>query len=293
MDAEDKQHKDVKMKNAMTVDVEDYFQVAAFENQVKVDDWGKFNLRSGDNTRKLLEMFSKHNVTSTFFMLGCVAERDPQLVKDIVAGGHELASHGYWHQKAFRQTPDAFFNDVDASKKLLEDLAGVEVKGYRAPSFSIDKRNEWAFDMLKKAGYTYSSSTYAVAHDHYGTPDWPTKPYMLDNGLWELPQATIEKFGKRLPVGGGGYFRLFPLQLSQWFISQFHEQHDHPYIFYFHPWEIDPEQPKIDGASAKSRFRHYVNLGKMEKKIESLCRSREWGSIAETFDLPSLAGGKS
>jgi polysaccharide deacetylase family protein (PEP-CTERM system associated) len=283
---------DVKnLKNAMTVDVEDYFQVSAFDKKIKPADWNDYPYRVGDSTRRILDLFALKNVKATFFVLGWVARKDPELVKRIVSDGHELASHGFWHQKAFTQSSMDFLQDITESKALLEDVGGVEVKGYRAPSFSIDKRNEWAFDSLKEAGYVYSSSTYAIAHDHYGTPDWPTKPYRLENGLWEFPQATVEHLGRRLPVGGGGYFRLFPLGLSKFFIKSFHQQHNHPYIFYFHPWEIDVEQPRIDGISAKSRFRHYVNLSRMESKISALCDTFSWDSIENLYQINTLKGG--
>lgn len=278
-------------KNAMTVDVEDYFQVAAFDKKIDPADWDNYPYRGGDSTRRILDIFSQNNVKATFFTLGWVAERDPELIRLIVEGGHELASHGYWHQKAFTQTRKDFEKDIADSKSLLEDVSGVQVKGYRAPSFSIDKRNEWAFDSLKEAGYIYSSSTYAIAHDHYGTPDWPTKPYRLDNGLWEFPQATVDHVGRRFPVGGGGYFRLFPFALSKFFIESFHKQHNHPYIFYFHPWEIDKDQPKIGGVSAKSKFRHYVNLSKMEDKITRLSESFDWDSIDTVYQVSTLKGG--
>lgn len=272
-------------KNAMTVDVEDYFQVAAFDGIIKTSDWDSHSLRVSKNTRKILKLFKEHNVKATFFILGWVAEREPLLIKDIAADGHEIANHGYMHQKAFNQTYEEFLEDITKSKKILEDISGQKVIGYRAPSFSIDKRNEWAFDAIRESGHLYSSSTYPVAHDHYGTPEWSTEPFVLDNNLMEIPQATIDLLGRRLPVGGGGYFRLFPLMLSEFFMRKFKEQHDQPYVFYFHPWEIDPEQPKVEGAALKSKFRHYVNLSRMEKKIAHLCKNHEWTSIHEAFNF--------
>jgi len=271
--------------NAMTVDVEDYFQVAAFDSLISPDNWGDYSLRVFANTTKILDIFRKHNVKATFFILGWVAEREPELIRLIAEDGHEIANHGYMHQKAFNQTYEEFLNDITKSKKILEEISGKKVVGYRAPSFSIDKRNEWAFDALLESGHLYSSSTYPVSHDHYGTPEWSTKPFKVGGGLLELPQATIDLCGRRLPVGGGGYFRLFPLMLSEYFLGKFHEQHDHPYIFYFHPWEIDPEQPRVEGASSKSKFRHYVNLSRMEAKIAKLCKNHKWESIETAFNI--------
>jgi polysaccharide deacetylase family protein (PEP-CTERM system associated) len=264
-------------RKVMTVDVEDYFQVAAFKDVISPKDWGNYDFRAGDRTREILDLFDETGTKATFFVLGWVAQRDPELVKRISSRGHEVASHGFWHQKAFEQSFGEFSDDVVRAKSDLEHLTGKPVIGYRAPSFSIDKRNEHAFDCLRDAGYIYSSSTYPVAHDHYGVPDWPTEPYILDNGLREFPQATIDRFNRRLPVGGGGYFRLFPYALSKSFIHQFEKQHNTPYIFYFHPWEIDPNQPRVTGAGWKSNFRHYVNLQRMQPKIARLCKDFEWG----------------
>jgi polysaccharide deacetylase family protein (PEP-CTERM system associated) len=278
-----------KQINAMSVDVEDYFQVAAFENQISVDDWDSYALRVEGVTRVILGAFKKNNVKATFFVLGWIAERMPNLIRDIVSDGHELASHGYWHQKAFMQTPDEFLDDIVQSKRVLEAISGVEVLGYRAPSFSIDSRNEWAFDLLKRAGYQYSSSTYPISHDHYGTPDWPTSPFRLDNGLLEIPQATIELLGRRLPVGGGGFFRLFPMLLNRFFVKKFHEQHENPYVFYFHPWEMDVGQPKVKGISLKSRFRHYINQSRMERKVRQMCERYEWVTISDAHMIKSNA----
>lgn len=267
--------------NAMTVDVEDYFHVAAFENVIDPKDWDEQACRVVESTRRILALFAERGVTATFFTLGWVAERYPELVKEIVQQGHELASHGYDHQKATKMDPKAFFEDVSKAKALLESISGVEVVGYRAPSFSIMESNEWAFDVLAQAGYQYSSSTYAIQHDHYGTPNWPNEPYQLSNGLWEFPQSTVNIMGKRLPAGGGGFFRLQPYFISENLVKRFHAQQSHPYIFYFHPWEIDSEQPRIDDAPLKSRLRHYVNLSKMFRKIDALVTNFKWVSMRE------------
>lgn len=271
------------IKRVMTVDVEDYFQVAAFNKQISQEEWEKYPLRVIDSTNKILDIFEEKGVKATFFVLGWVAERAPELVKRIASLGHEVASHGYAHQKVFEQTPEEFEADLLKAKHILEEITGQEVIGYRAPSFSIDKRNEWAFDILKRTGHIYSSSTYPIVHDHYGTPEWPVKPFKLESGLIEFPQSTIEVKGKRVPVGGGGYFRLFPQAVNNKLLSQFDESRDNPFIFYFHPWELDPKQPIIPGISLKSKFRHYVNLDKMESKISKLCDKGEWVSMRTAF----------
>tara|TARA_Y100000310_G_scaffold126785_1_gene125789 strand:- start:2166 stop:2999 length:834 start_codon:yes stop_codon:yes gene_type:complete len=270
-------------KKIMTVDVEDYYQVAAFKDIITPSQWDEFPSRVAENTNKILDFFEENNVKATFFILGCVAEKEPELVKRIDALGHEVASHGYGHQKVFEQTPEEFKEDLVKAKRILESITGKAVLGYRAPSFSIDKRCEWAFDILKETGHVYSSSTYPVVHDHYGTPDWPIEAYETKSGLLEIPQSTIDFRGKRLPIGGGGYFRLFPQLLNKFLLSQFDKQRTQPYVFYFHPWEIDPEQPRIDKAPLKSKFRHYVNLSRMESKIKDLCKSHEWQTMKETF----------
>ncbi|MEG3765049.1 XrtA system polysaccharide deacetylase [Alteromonas sp. 14N.309.X.WAT.G.H12] len=267
--------------NAMTVDVEDYFQVAAFDGVISRKVWDDQAPRVATSTRRILALFKERGVKATFFTLGWVAERYPSLVREIVNDGHELASHGYDHQRATLMTPETFYNDVVKAKAILEDVSGVEVIGYRAPSFSIMECNEWAFSLLRKAGYQYSSSTYSINHDHYGTPDWPNEPYQLSNGLWEFPQSTVDVMGKRLPAGGGGFFRLQPYFISANLINRFHKQKQHPYIFYFHPWEIDRDQPRISGAPLKSKIRHYINLAKMFGKIEALASEFKWVSMRD------------
>lgn len=270
--------------SALTVDVEDYFHVAAFEKNIRPADWDSMPVRVERNTYRLLEMFAEQEAQATFFLLGWVAERYPELVKAIHNAGHEVASHGYNHTKATQQSRSEFAQDIIATKKLLEDITGAQVYGYRAPSFSIDKTNEWAFAELKAAGYLYSSSTYPVKHDLYGTPDWPQQPYMRPEGIWECPMPILNWAGKQLPVAGGGYFRLLPYWLSKRLINRYLKSSNSPYMFYFHPWEIDPEQPRINEASAKSKFRHYVNLGRMEGKLTSLLQDYQWNTVKQVFD---------
>ena len=274
--------------NAMTVDVEDYFHVSAFESTIKKADWHNLPLRVERNTYRLLELFEKYNAKSTFFTLGWVAERCPNLIRAIVEQGHELASHGFNHQRATEMTREDFFTDVEQSKKLLEDLSGGEVIGYRAPSFSINDANTWVYEVLLELGFQYSSSTYPISHDLYGVPNWPRFPYIRDestenNKLIEIPIPTIRKNNINTGIGGGGYFRLYPYWLSKKRIDKFHLQEQLPYSFYFHPWEIDPEQPRVDGAPLKSKFRHYINLSKMEGKLEMLLKDFQWSTMKNVY----------
>lgn len=269
--------------NAMTVDVEDYFHVAAFEKQIQPSDWDSLVHRVDRNTRLLLDLFDANNAKSTFFFLGWVAERYPDLVKEVKRRGHEVASHGYAHTKVHQQTPAEFKADASKAKDMLEQLTGSAVVGYRAPSFSINKQSEWAFEILKEIGHQYSSSTYPVKHDLYGVPDWPQQPYMREEGLLEIPMPILERFGKQLPIAGGGYFRLMPYWLSSRLISSFLAEDRMPYMFYFHPWEIDPDQPRVANAPLKSKFRHYVNLDRMESKLHELLKQFQWSSLQDVY----------
>ena len=280
-----------RIVNAMTVDVEDYYQVSAFEAVVPRTGWAGFASRVEGNTERVLALFGAAGIHATFFMLGWVAERHPALVRRIVADGHELASHGYEHRRASEQTPASFLADIQRTKKLLEDIGGVEVKGYRAASFSIDRRNWWAFDALSKAGYAYSSSINPIAHDHYGEPGAPRHPFKpWPHEIIEIPITTVNLIGHRFCCGGGGFFRLLPYMWSKWAISRVNRRDLRPAIFYFHPWEIDPEQPRIREAPQKSRLRHYTNLGAMEGKIRRILQDFSWGRIDEVF-LATAAGG--
>jgi polysaccharide deacetylase family protein (PEP-CTERM system associated) len=271
--------------NAMTVDVEDYFQVSAFEGVVDKKDWDSISLRVGKNTHRLLDLFAENNVKSTFFTLGWVASRCPDVIKRIVDEGHELASHGLAHQRATTMSKDQLAEDIKQSKQILEDIGGVALKGYRAPSFSINDSNVWTYDILKELGFIYSSSTYPINHDLYGVPDWPRFKYKRDNGLIEIPIPTIRKQDKNVGIGGGGYFRLYPYWLSKKRIQEFMSSESAPYSFYFHPWEIDAEQPKIKNAPVKSKVRHYINLSKMESKVTKLLDDYHWGTMAQAYDI--------
>lgn len=273
------------MRNAMTVDVEDYFQVSAFEHHISRESWDRLPCRVERNMDVILGLMAETGTKATFFTLGWLAERYPVLVKRLVAEGHELASHGYSHRRASDQSRKEFFQDISSAKKLLEDIGGVEVKGYRAPSFSIGADNMWALALLKDAGYQYSSSIYPVAHDHYGMPDAPRFGYTpgAGNGLLELPPTTIHAFGRNWPASGGGYFRLLPYQASRAMIKHINRREQQSAIFYFHPWEIDPDQPRQRNISFKSRFRHYVNLQRTQGRIRQLLNDFEWGRMDEIF----------
>lgn len=269
--------------NALTIDVEDYFQVSAFAPHIERADWDTRECRVERNVNCILEMLASHDTKATFFTLGWIAERYPQLVRDIVREGHELASHGYGHERASDQTEAAFFSDINLAKILLEDLSGSEVKGYRAPSFSIGTGNLWAFDCLARAGYRYSSSIYPIRHDHYGMPDSPRFAYEVRPGMMEIPITTLRVLDRNLPSSGGGYFRLLPYALSRWMLNRVNTGDQQSAIFYFHPWEIDTEQPRIPGISSKTRFRHYVNIGRMEGRLNRLLCDFNWGRMDQVF----------
>lgn len=275
----------VQIRNAMTIDVEDYFQVSAFAPHIPRESWDSMPCRIERNIERILALLDERNVKATFFTLGWIAKRYPQIVRHIIDNGHELASHGYSHLRATDQSPDEFRHDITRSKKLLEDLSGQSVIGYRAPSFSIGKSNLWALDSLQEAGYHYSSSIYPIQHDHYGMPDAPRFKFQHQgpNGLVELPPTTVNFFGRNFPASGGGYFRLLPYGLSSWLMKRVNQVDQQPCIFYFHPWEIDHEQPRQKNIGMKTRFRHYVNLSRTESRIRSLLLDFQWGRMDHIF----------
>jgi len=276
------------IRNAMTIDVEDYFHVSAFASHVAREDWDRMPCRIERNMDAILAMLDEHKTHATYFMLGWVGERYPGLVRRIVEQGHELASHGYAHQRATEQSRNEFRQDITRSKALLEDLGGVQVQGYRAPSFSIGDRNLWALECLGEAGYRYSSSVYPIRHDHYGMPGAPRFAFIPESGcgLLELPVTTVRLFNCNLPAGGGGYFRLLPYGMSRWCLKRVNTVDRQPCIFYFHPWEIDPEQPRMQGLSARTRFRHYLNLHRTEARLRRLLADFAWGPIDRVFLEP-------
>ncbi|MEM8935164.1 MAG: XrtA system polysaccharide deacetylase [Pseudomonadota bacterium] len=272
---------------ALTIDVEDYFQVCAFSNVVNRSDWGRYPYRAGATTRRLLDLLDAHKARATFFVLGWIAARDPALVREIVARGHELASHGCNHEKVGALSPRAFAEDVRASKARLEDIGGVPVFGYRAPSFSISDATPFAYETLRAAGYAYSSSAHPIAHDHYGDPNGlrsihhpiPRDPFI------EAPVATVSLFGRRMSAAGGGWFRATPSAAARWLLERAANQLSGPAIFYLHPWEIDPTQPRIGNAPLKSRMRHYLNLKTTETKFQKLLAAFEWRALAPLLGL--------
>ncbi len=270
--------------NAMTVDVEDYFQVQAFASVIDRAGWDTMPCRIEANMDRILQQFDRAGVTATFFTLGWIADRYPSVVRRIVAAGHELASHGYGHARADGQTPDEFRADVRRARRVLQDLGGVPVIGYRAPTFSIGPRNSWAFDVLAEEGYRYSSSVYPVRHDLYGAPDAPRFPYRPTGGpLIEIPMTTVRLGGRNLPCAGGGYFRLMPYALFRTLLRRFNRMDAASGVFYFHPWEVDPGQPRIGAASRVSQFRHTVNLRAMHGRLEHLLRDFTWGRMDRVF----------
>lgn len=273
-----------RIVNAMTVDVEDYFQVSAFESILPTSVWSSMPMRVLENTRAILALFDQYNVQATFFVLGWVADKFPQLITEIAAGGHEVASHGFWHQRVATQTPAEFRRDVERSKKLLEDLSGQAVIGYRAPTYSINIKTQWALSILEECGYRYSSSIYPVKHDIYGWPSAPRFTFTATpGGLIEIPITTLAIGRRNIPCGGGGYFRLFPYTFSRWALQTIHKQDKKPVLFYFHPWEIDPHQPRQQNISFKTRFRHYHNLGGMKAKVTKLLQDFKWGTMDHVF----------
>jgi polysaccharide deacetylase family protein (PEP-CTERM system associated) len=279
-----------EIANALTVDVEDYFQVSALAPHIARADWERIPCRVERNVETILSLFAEARARATFFTLGWIAERYPGLVKKIVAQGHELASHGYGHLRIHEQTPAEFTQDIGRAKALLEDLSGTEVKGYRAPSFSIGPRTLWAFERIAQAGYRYSSSVYPVRHDLYGMPDAPRFAYRPCADLLEIPVTTAVVLTRNLPAGGGGYFRLLPYAVSRALLRRVNEVDARPGIFYFHPWEIDPAQPRVAGTGIKARFRHYVNLRRTEPRLRRLLRDFRWRRMDEVFLAPDEAG---
>lgn len=274
------------MRNALTVDVEDYFHVAALARSIAREDWDRCESRVERNTRRLLDLFDEAQVRATFFVLGWVAERKPALVREIQRRGHEIASHGYSHSLVYDQSPALFREETYRSKSLLEDQAQRPVEGYRAASYSITARSFWALDILAELGFRWDSSIFPVYHDRYGVPDAPRRPYRLTTpsgaSLVEFPLSTAEIGSYRLPVSGGGYFRVFPYALSRWGLKRVNRRDGQPFIFYLHPWEIDPGQPRVK-ASALSTFRHYTNLHRCEARLRRLLREFEFTTAGEVL----------
>jgi polysaccharide deacetylase family protein (PEP-CTERM system associated) len=269
--------------NALTVDVEDYFQVEAFASVIERSSWDSLPRRVERNTERLLDIFAEAEAQATFFVLGWVAERHPALVRRIVSGGHELASHGSRHLRVDRQSPEQFRDDIRRSKQALEDLGGVVVSGYRAPTFSIGGNSKWAHRILLEEGFLYSSSVYPIRHDLYGTPGAPRAPFAPLPGMLEFPLSTARVWGTHWPASGGGYFRLFPYRLSYALLQRAQRVNRSPAIFYVHPWEIDPDQPRQRAAPLRSRVRHYLNLSRTETRLRRLLADFAWRRIDRLF----------
>lgn len=277
--------RDGRIVNAMSVDVEDYFQVQAFANTVDRASWDNRECRVERNTENVLRLFDDAGIHATFFTLGWVAERYPELIRRIVDQGHELASRGYAHFRVDEQSPEEFRADIRKTKQLLEDTGGTPVRGYRAATFSIGARNLWAFDILRQEGYAYSSSVNPIQHDFYGMPDAPRFGFQPDgpSGIEEFPITTLRLGSRNFPCGGGGFFRLLPYPVYRWALRRVNAQDRKSCIFYFHPWEIDPDQPRIPNATLKTRFRHYLNLEKTASRLRALTRDFAWDRMDRVF----------
>ncbi len=270
--------------NALTVDVEDYYHVSAFEQSVRRDSWDQYASRVVGNTQRLLELFARHEVQATFFVLGWVAEREPQLVREIHAAGHEIGSHGYWHRLIYRQSADEFRDDLRRARVALEDAVGIPIKAYRAPSFSITGQSQWAFEVLVEEGFQIDSSVFPIRHDRYGIPGANPRIHRVETpsgSLWEFPPSVVKFAGMTLPIGGGGYLRLYPLWVTCRGLKRINRREQSPFLVYVHPWEIDASQPRMAVASLLSRFRHYVNLGRTEGKLDVLLSRFRFGPLGD------------
>lgn len=281
---ESRQYRHRALPNAMSVDVEDYFQVSAFEQHLSRADWDDMPQRLPHNIGRILALFDEKGVKATFFTLGWVCQKFPGLIRDIVAGGHELASHGHDHERIWNLGVQKFEQDVSDTRKLLEDTGGTPVSGYRAPSFSIGQQSMWAYDALRKAGYRYSSSVFPIRHDHYGLPDAPRFPFrIMPADMLEIPMSSVAFMGRNWPCSGGGYFRLMPLAYSTWAARRINRRDGMPAMFYFHPWELDPSQPRVSGIPFKARFRHYLNLHRFEPRLRKLLDDFPWARVDEVY----------
>lgn len=272
------------MLNALTIDVEDYFQVSAFEKDVPRSEWDLYETRVEKNTHRLLDLLNRHNVRATFFVLGWVARRYPRLVREIHALGHEVGSHGYWHRLIYDQSPREFRRDLVQSRDVLADVLGTAVTAYRAPSFSVTKRSLWALDILAQEGFTIDSSVVPTRHDRYGIPGAERSIHRIETAsgpLWECPPPVVKVARFALPVGGGGYFRLYPWSWTRHFLSKIHRNGAEPFVFYVHPWEVDPRQPRLPAGSRIARFRHRVNLSTTEAKLDLLLGEFPFGPLSE------------
>lgn len=276
--------------NALTFDVEDYFQVSAFDRLVPRSRWDRYETRVSESTDRVLAVLADADVRATFFVLGWVAERFPGLVRRIAAAGHELASHGYGHRLVYELTPEEFREDLRRSRAAIEACVARPVVGYRAPSYSITAKSLWALDVLIEEGFTYDASIFPIHHDRYGIPDAPRHTYQIERAggtIWEIPPSTVRLFGHNLPVAGGGYFRILPYRWTRWGIDRLNRHEERPAVFYLHPWELDPEQPRV-GAQGLSRFRHYRNLAQTEPRLRRLLKDFRFGPVSAALAAPSF-----
>ncbi len=277
------------MLNALTIDIEDYFQVTAFEREISPDTWERHPMRVVDNTVRILDLLDEFSITATFFVLGWVAERQPGLVQEVQRRGHEIACHGYAHQLIYRQTPREFRADIVRAKTVLEDICGIAVQGYRAPSYSITNHSLWALDILLEEGFRYDSSIFPIAHDLYGIPGGKRFPHQIWTHAGKITEFPLSTYPLRLgtwcgqfPIAGGGYLRLLPAALVKWAIQGINRKEQQPAIVYFHPWELDPDQPRIR-SGLKSRFRHYLNLDRMEGKLRHLFGGLQFTTVSHVL----------
>ncbi len=273
--------------NGMSVDVEDYFQVEAFKRTIDVRHWGAMPLRVHVGTERLLALFNKHQIKATFFILGWIADKSPKLINRIAQEGHEIACHSYWHQRVDTMNAQQFREDTYRAKSIIEDIVGKKITGYRAPTYSFSEKTSFAYPILEELGFAYSSSVYPVKHDLYGCPHIPRFPFTASpGGLIEIPISTLRRFGRNWPIGGGGFFRLYPYLLTRWLIKTMHDCDKRPMNFYLHPWELDEEQPRQQGLSFKSRFRHYLNISKTTSRMEQLVSDFKWSTLEDVFIQP-------
>lgn len=270
-----------QITNYLTIDVEEHFQVAAFSDIVNPKDWDSHESRVEENCRVILDLLDQHNTKATFFIVGWTAERLPELVREIDIRGHNIGCHSYLHQKIYELTPEEFFQDTVKAKNILEQIVNKKIIGYRAPSYSITKKSLWALDIIKDLQFEYDSSIFPIYHDNYGIPDAPRFKYQHKHlGLIEYPISTAKVFGRNFPVAGGGYFRLFPYWITRRLLEKINKQEKQPFVFYLHPWEVDPDQPRINSAGLLSRFRHYNNLSETQTRLEKLLTDFKFGPIA-------------
>lgn len=270
--------------NYLTIDVEDYFQVAAFEDIVSLDSWDNHESRVKNNTMRILDLFARHKVKATFFILGWIAERHPDLVREIHHQGHEIGCHSYWHRRIYELTPDEFREDTKRAKSVLEDMTGQQILGFRAPSYTITKKSLWALNILQELGFKYDSSIFPIYHDNYGIPDAPRFEYKLpEQDMMEYPISTSLFLGRKIPVAGGGYFRIFPYWFTKMALQKINVKENKPFIFYLHPWEIDPAQPRMQKAKLLSRFRHYINLNSTFDRLKRLLQDFSFKPISDEY----------